>query len=125
MALFHHEGLSENEVYFSRTKYGDNSLPYKESETFISKLFENFKDPLIKILLVALSISLVLSFMGYSEWVESLGIAFAVAIATLVSTYSEYRNEESFQKLQQESSKHLCKVFRYARIVILIYFAIN
>lgn len=112
MIHFHHEGLSENEVYFSRTKYGDNSLPYKESETFISKLLENFKDPLIKILLVALSISLVLSFMGYSEWVESLGIAMAVAIATLVSTYSEYRNEESFQKLQQESSKHLCKVFR-------------
>jgi hypothetical protein len=48
---------------------------------------------LIKILCVALSITLFLAFLGYAEWIEGLGIAAAVFLATFVSTYSEYKNE--------------------------------
>lgn len=46
------------------------------------------------------------------EWYEPIGIATAIVIATLVSTFSEYRNENAFQKLQEEASKILCKVYR-------------
>lgn len=36
----------------------------------------------------------------------------AVVLATVVSTYSEHKNEQSFQKLQQEASKIIVTTFR-------------
>lgn len=40
----------------------------------------------------------------------------AIALATLVSTFSEYRNENAFQKLQEEASRIMCKVYRNGEI---------
>jgi magnesium-transporting ATPase (P-type) len=72
---------------------------------------------------------MVLAFFGFAEWIEGLGIAAAVFIATFVSTYSEYvslnflispifnnecryKNEASFQELQRKASQVMCNVFR-------------
>ena len=81
-------------------------------ETFLDKLKENFNNPLIQILIIALGIIFVLAYFNYAEWLEGLGIAVAIVIATFVSTYSEYKNELSFQKLQHEASLTYNTVFR-------------
>lgn len=112
MKNFNFEGLSNEEVTLSRYEYGSNELPTPESETFWEKLVDNFKDPLIKILCVALGITTFLAIIGFAEWIEGIGIATAVFIATFVSTYSEYKNEASFQELQRKASQVLCNVFR-------------
>ena len=41
-----------------------------------------------------------------------MGIFLAIILATFVSTYSEYSNENAFQKLQEEASRIRCKVWR-------------
>lgn len=108
---FYH-GLTSEDVSLSREKHGTNKLTQHEAESFWDKLKGNLNDPIIKILIVALIINVVFYFFGKSEWYESLGIAIAVALATLISTISEYSNENSFQKLQEEASKIKIKVFR-------------
>lgn len=105
-------GLTEEQVEESKKKYGDNSMTEKETESFWSKLKDNFGDPMIKILCVALLINVVFAFLGQTEWYESVGTAIAVILATFVSTFSEFRNENAFQKLQEEASKIYCKVYR-------------
>jgi plasma-membrane calcium-translocating P-type ATPase len=105
-------GLTDIEVQKSKEKYGDNRLTERETESFMSKLWGNFGDPMIKILCVALIINIIFAFLGQTEWYESLGIAIAVILATFVSTFSEYRNENAFQKLQEEASRIYCKVYR-------------
>lgn len=112
-------GLSSEQAEISRQEHGPNSLTEIESESFWSKLKDNFGDPMIKILCVALIINIVFVFLGQTEWYESVGIAAAVIIATFVSTYSEYKNEGAFQKLQEEASKIVCKVYRDGAIVEL------
>lgn len=106
------QGLSDQEVKESAQKNGTNRLTEQESHTFLDKLIENLKDPMIMILIFALVVVLFLSFLGYTEWYEGVGIAVAVALATLVATYSEFKNEETFQKLQEEASKIRLKVYR-------------
>lgn len=106
------KGLTEQEVIKSREKHGTNRLTEKKGETFWKKLLNNFKDPMIEILIVALIINIIIACFGKSEWYEPLGIGLAVLIATLVSTFSEYKNENVFIKLQEEASKILCKVYR-------------
>ncbi|MDE7361270.1 MAG: calcium-translocating P-type ATPase, PMCA-type [Oscillospiraceae bacterium] len=113
-------GLTDKEVAESKAKYGDNSMTEQAHESFWDKLKGNLGDPMIKILIVALLINVVLSVLGYAgvikegapEWYEPLGIFVAICLATLVSTFSEYRNENAFQKLQEEASRILCKVYR-------------
>ena len=106
------KGLTKEQVLKSRQKYGDNRLSEVKSEGFWEKLLSNFGDPMIKILCVALIINIIFAFLGQTEWYETVGIALAVILATFVSTFSEYRNENAFQKLQDEASKIKCKVYR-------------
>jgi Ca2+-transporting ATPase len=91
---FHYQGLSTSEVAKSRDDNGTNELPPPETETFFEKLKENYEDPLIRILMIALAITLLLAFLGYAEWYEGVGIFMAVFLATFVSTYSEYKKYE-------------------------------
>ncbi len=109
-------GLNASQVEESKMKHGTNQLMEFEMETFWDKFKGNFEDPVIKILVVALAIDLIFYFMKYVEWFEPMGIAIAVAIATLVSTYSEFTNEQSFQKLQADASRIFCKVYRDGKI---------
>lgn len=105
-------GLNDLEVNESRKKYGDNKITEQKTEGFLDKLKDNFKDPMIKILCIALIINVIFAFLGQAEWYESFGIAIAVILATFVSTLSEYKNENAFQKLQEEASRIVCKVYR-------------
>lgn len=117
-------GLTDQEVAESKQKYGDNSMTEQAHEGFFDKLKGNLGDPMIKILIVALLINIVLSILGYTgvikegypEWYEPLGIFVAICLATLVSTFSEYRNENAFQKLQEEASRIMVKTYRNGAI---------
>eukprot|EP01133_Synstelium_polycarpum_P003990 gene3990-4620_t len=121
MVKYHFNGLDERNVSESRAKHGANTLPPVKVETFLEKLMDNFQDPLIHILMVALVITLFLAFFGYAEWFEGFGIASAVFLATFVATYSEYKNENSFQELQEKASRIKCNVFRNGNHVTQIY----
>jgi len=112
-----HTGLTPEEVRASLAEHGNNQLSEIEVEGFWSKLASNFKDPIIYILLVALLVILALSFFGLTEWYEAVAIAVAVLLATGISTYSEHKNESSFQQLQEEASQIKSKVFRDGHLV--------
>ena len=105
-------GLTSQQVRTSLEKFGNNTLSQPPRDTFLDKLLDNFKDPIIKILLFALFVNVVFVFMGHGDWIETCGIFLAILLATLVSTYSEYSNENAFQKLQEEASRIHCKVWR-------------
>ncbi len=109
---FAYSGLTAQEVEASRDRHGSNAVASQEVETFWDKLLDNLKDPIIIILIAALLITVLLTVFGYAKWYESVGIAFAVVIATFVATWSEHSNEQSFQKLLEEASLILVKVFR-------------
>ena len=110
-------GLTDAQVKENKAKYGDNSITEQAREGFWDKLKGNFDDPIIKILIFALALNVFFAFMGKSEWYESVGIAMAVLLATFVSTFSEFKNESAFQKLQGEASLIKCKVYRNGAVV--------
>ena len=60
-----YNGLKENEILQAREKYGDNSLPEKEKETFWQLFLESFKDPMILLLLGITLLMSVLAIMGF------------------------------------------------------------
>lgn len=105
------EGLTEEEVKASRAKYGENRLSKQKRKGIFLSFLESFGDPMIKILLIALAINVIFLFHE-ADWFESIGIAVAILIATVVSTLSEYGSESAFEKIQEEASKISCRVQR-------------
>ena len=94
-------GLTTQEAEASRAQYGRNELSRPPKETFWQKFAANLKDPMIRILTAALVINIIFVYTGHGDWLETVGIFLAILLATLVSTYSEYANENAFQKLQE------------------------
>lgn len=105
-------GLSSEQVQQSLREHGNNTLPTPPHESFWQKLLENFQDPIIRILILALLVNVVFVYMGHGDWIETAGIFVAILLATFVSTWSEFNNENAFQKLQEEASRIRCKVWR-------------
>lgn len=109
-------GLSSLEADELKAKYGSNIIPEKDRTTLWMKFWMNFNNPIITILLVSLGINIFFTFLGKVDWFECVGIFASVIISTFVSTLSEYKNENTFQKLQNEASKVNCKVYRDNRL---------
>lgn len=105
-------GLRKEDVEISRVNNGSNKLKEAERETLLQKWLSNFKDPIMVILLIALCINIVFAIMGKSEWIEPIGIAIAILLATGVGTISEWKNESSFRSLQDSANANIVKVFR-------------
>ncbi len=96
-------GLTSAEVERSKEKYGDNRLKRIKGKSFFKRFFENLSDPIIRILLMALVLEVVVT-LGNCNYFEIFGIVIAILISTTVSTVSEHRSEQAFEKLNDEQS---------------------
>lgn len=110
-------GLSHQEVVESRRKNGSNTLTARKQTTFWQTYWGKFDDPIVIILLIALGINIVFTFFGKVDWHECAGIFLSVMIATFVSSLSEYSNENTFQKLQEEAANIYCKTYRDGELI--------
>lgn len=104
-------GLSPEEVERSRAAHGANVLQRQKRKSFWRVFFTNLGDPVIRILLAALFINL-LFLLRSGDWVETVGIAGSVLLATLISTVSEYRSETAFARLSDACGATRCRVRR-------------
>lgn len=117
-------GLTEAEVLKSREKYGENVLT-PPPRTPMWKLFlEKFSDPIIRILLVALLLSIAVSVYhvatgeaGASALFEPAGIALAILLATVVGFLFEMSAAKKFDILNQVNDDLPVKVVRGGHIV--------
>lgn len=105
------KGLSREEVSSSRERYGSNALSEVKGQSFFKKLLGEFSDPIIKILLGALVITVIIP-GGEGGSLDAVGIAIAVLLATVVSTLCEYGSEKAFRKMQAEAAAQSCTVVR-------------
>lgn len=91
-------GLGNDGVRKSRELYGSNTVTKRKRAGFFRQLISNFNDPIIKVLLGALIINIAVNVKDINI-PETIGIALAVFIATIVSTVSEYGSAVAFEKL--------------------------
>lgn len=115
----HHVGLTDTQVFESRRRYGHNELTPPKKESSWMLLLEKFKEPLIVILLVAMSMSFVVSLYQYSQgtvgfdvFLEPIGILFAVILAIGVGFLFEQNANKKFDILIQEGESQPVKVIR-------------
>lgn len=111
-----HNGLNEAEVLANRERYGRNIITPPEDTPWWKLYLEKFQDPIIMILLVATGISLVFGFI-HGDFTESIGIIFAVLIATGVGFWQEYDAKKKFDAMKSDKDFEPVKVRREGFVV--------
>ncbi|MGN0219451.1 MAG: calcium-translocating P-type ATPase, PMCA-type [Muribaculaceae bacterium] len=112
-------GLTSRQVEENRRLYGANVLTPPPKPSLFKKFIGCFNDPLIKILLVALLLSVGIAVYEYSDgikglsvFLEPLGILIAVMLATLIGFWLEVSAEKKFDILNRVNDDLLVKVIR-------------
>ena len=119
MTRDYRHGLTHEEVVESRRKHGDNLLTPPEKEPVWKQFLEKFEDPIIRILLIALLLSigvssyqLIAGAEGWSVMLEPLGIFVAVMLATCVGFFFEQSANKKFDLLNQSEDEQMVTVYR-------------
>ncbi|MBQ8408281.1 MAG: calcium-translocating P-type ATPase, PMCA-type [Clostridia bacterium] len=104
-------GLDAAQVAASRAANGENKLSRAKRKSFFRQFLGNLSDPIIKILIAALVINLIFTFRN-ADWVETVGIAVSILLATFISTMSEYGAGTAFERLESAYGRQKCRVLR-------------
>ena len=108
-------GLTDKEVLESREKHGMNLLTPPKKASMWKLYLEKFNDPVIRILLVAAFFSLVISIIE-GEYAETIGIFFAIFLATGIGFYFEYDANQKFELLNAVGEETPVTVRRNGKI---------
>jgi len=115
-------GLTQEEVEKSRKAHGCNVLTPPKKEPLWRQFLEKFKDPIIRILLVALLASVAIACFEYSEggggevFFEPGGIFVAVLLATGIGFWFEVKANRAFDVLNQVNDEDPVQVIRDGKI---------
>ena len=121
-----YQGLSSKQVEESRAKHGFNVLTPPKKKSLFVQFLEKFKDPIIRILLIALALSIGVSVYQYittdegiSVLFEPLGIFIAIMLATCVGFVFEVRANKKFDILNQINDEETVKVVRDGNVTLV------
>lgn len=108
-------GLTGVQAAENRLKYGDNVLTPPARTSMWLLYIEKYDDPIIRILLVAAAVSLALAFVN-GEFVETVGIFFAIFLATTIGFFFERDAARKFDVLTAIGEEQPVKVVRDGKV---------
>ncbi|MBR6847226.1 MAG: calcium-translocating P-type ATPase, PMCA-type [Bacteroidales bacterium] len=119
----HRHGLTSEQVEQSRLEHGNNLLTPPPKEPVWRLFLEKFQDPIIRILLITLTLSVVVSLYQYFRGtaglevlLEPLGIFVAVMLATTVGFVFELSANRKFDILNKSKDEEKVTVMRDGHI---------
>ncbi len=99
-------GLSQNEAKARLEKYGANTLPRAEPPGLARVFFNQFKNPLIYILIAAAILSI-----SVQKWSDAVFITAVLLLNAIIGTIQEYSAQRAAIALQNLVNTH-CRVVR-------------
>ena len=107
------KGLTSKEAHKRIEKYGKNILPKKQKDSIIKIFFNEFKDPIIILLLFAVLASFIAG-----ETIDAIAIIFIIMVDVIMATYQENKANTTAEALTN-LIKVKTKVIRNGDIVEL------
>src|SRR6056297_3913906 len=90
------DGLKKQQVKKRLAKYGLNKLPEKKRFSVLQIIFEQFKSPLMYILIIAAGLAFLIN-----ETTDGIIILGAVFINAALGFFQEFKAEETFSHLKK------------------------
>lgn len=111
-------GLSTSEANRRLANNGANILKQAPSKSLISRLFDQLKDAMVIILLVAAAISFLLAIFGEGDLLEPIVIVAIVILNASLGVMQQYKAEKALLSLKQMSSP-ISKVLRDGKVLVI------
>lgn len=105
-------GLPSGRVGEMRERFGGNAMTPPVREPVWKQYLGKYQDPVIRILLVAVAISALVSLIQGSGLLDSVGIILAVLLATGIAFFNEYRSSREFEVLNAHRDDVAIKIIR-------------
>lgn len=101
-------GLTQAQVAERKEKYGENKLKEKKKKSGVQRFFEQFKDAMIIILLVAAVVSFVIACIEQNpkEFFEPVLILVIVVLNAIMGVAQESKAEKALDALKNMSAPH-------------------
>lgn len=101
-------GLKTEQITKLQEKYGENKLRAKKKKSNFERFFDQFKDAMIVILLIAAAISFVVAWNGEeaAEFFEPLLIVAIVVLNAFMGMFQESKAEKALDALKSLSAPH-------------------
>ncbi len=112
-------GLSTQQARERLEKYGPNKLKDAEKPGLLKRFFNQLKDPMLIILMVAAAVSALTGVLsGEPEWAEVIIIMVVVLLNAILGVFQESKAEAAIEALQTMTAA-TCKVIRDGKQVVL------
>ena len=105
-------GLRTSQVAEFRQRFGVNEMTPPVRESLWKQYLKHFDDPIIRILLLAVTISTIVSLIRGSGFLDILGIIVAILLSTGIAFFNEYRSSREFDILNATRDDMAVKVIR-------------
>ncbi len=105
-------GLRTSQVAEFRQRFGANEMTPPVRESLWKQYLKHFDDPIIRILLLAVTISTIVSLIRGSGFLDILGIIVAILLSTGIAFFNEYRSSREFDILNATRDDMAVKVIR-------------
>ena len=101
-------GLTSEQVAERTEKYGPNKLKEKKKKSWIARFFEQFKDAMVIILIIAAVISFIIACVEKNpkEFFEPALILLIVILNAIMGVVQEGKAEKALDALQNMSAPH-------------------
>ena len=113
------QGLSSQEAAKRLEQYGHNKLKEAEKATWLQRFFNQLKDPMLIILMIAAGVSALTGMLsGHNEWAEVIIIMAVVLLNAILGVVQESKAEAAIEALQTMTAA-TCKVIRDGQQIVL------
>ena len=116
-------GLTSAQVEENRRLHGENVLTPPKKVSLWKQFLEKFEDPIIRILLLAWVLSMVIAGVhcwgqgvGFSAFLEPLGIFFAIMLASTIGFFFEVKAARAFEVLNTVNDDVMVTVIRDGKV---------
>ena len=108
LATHRETGLTSAQVAERRETYGENRLREKKKKTAVQRFFDQFKDVMILILIVAalVSFAVIVAEKNWGELFEPALILLIVILNAIMGVYQEGKAEKALDALKNMSAPH-------------------
>jgi Ca2+-transporting ATPase len=111
-AIVAEKGLLTSQIDELRKQYGTNIMAPPVREPLWKQYLKKYNNPIIKILLIAVAISMVVFLIKGEGLLDIIGILIAVLLATGIAFFNEYRSSKEFEVLNARRDDVAVKVIR-------------
>ncbi|MBR2499149.1 MAG: calcium-translocating P-type ATPase, PMCA-type [Clostridia bacterium] len=117
-------GLNKTGVITNRKTYGENVITKNKKRTFLNRLFDAFKEPMLLILVFGFVLALGTNLGKYlksreGDFAECFGILFAIILSVSITLIMEGSSEKAFNALGKIYENLAVRVIRDGETVLI------